>query len=47
MSKELVIEITTGIIVLGSLFGAYHLRKLEAWIRKSLSSHKSLKKTSD
>lgn len=38
MTKELVIEVTTGIVVLGSVFGGRHLRKLSQTIEDFLVS---------
>ena len=34
MPKEIVMDVTTGIIVLGSIFGANHIKKLVALARK-------------
>ena len=38
MTKEWVIEVTTGIVVLGSVFGGRHLRKLSQNIEDFLVS---------
>ena len=34
MPREIVMDVTTGIIVLGSIFGASHIKKLVAFLRK-------------
>ena len=34
MPKDLIIDITTGIIVLGSVFGASHLKKIANWVKE-------------
>lgn len=47
MQKEFILDITTGIIVLGSVFGASHLRKIAIRIKKLLDSNKSLTKAPD
>jgi hypothetical protein len=44
MPKDLIIDITTGIIVLGSVFGGSHLRKLSQWIENRLDSKHPLRK---
>lgn len=44
MSKDLIIDITTAIIVLGSVFGGSHLRKLSQWIEYRLSAKNSVRK---
>jgi hypothetical protein len=45
MPKELIIEITTGIVVLGSVFGGSHLRKLSQWIEDRLDSKHAVAKS--
>jgi len=40
MPKEIVMDVTTGIIVLGSVFGATHVRKLVALVRKRMQEQK-------
>jgi hypothetical protein len=42
MSKEIVLDITTGIVVLGSVFGFSHLRKISIKIKQFLHHHKLL-----
>ena len=43
MSKEIVLDITTGIVVLGSVFGFSHLRKITIKIKQLLEDRKLLK----
>jgi hypothetical protein len=45
MPKEIVLDITTGIVVLGSVFGFSHLRKISAKIRHTLQDRKLLRQT--
>jgi len=45
MTKELVIEVTTGIIVLGSVFGGRHLRKLSQTIEDFLVSRNLIRES--
>jgi len=40
MPKEIVLDITTGIVVLGSVFGFSHLRKISIKIRQILRDRK-------
>ena len=40
MSKEIVLDITTGIVVLGSVFGFSHLRKISVKINQVLEDRK-------
>ena len=44
MSKEIVLDITTGIVVLGSVFGFSHLRKITIKIKQVLEDRKLLRK---
>ncbi len=44
MQKEFILDIATGIIVLGSVFGASHLKKIAIRIKKFLYPDKSLAK---
>jgi hypothetical protein len=43
MSKEIVLDITTGIVVLGSVFGFSHLRKITIKITQVLEDRKLLR----
>ncbi len=47
MQKEIILDIATGIIVLGSVFGASHLKKIAIRIKKVLDPDKSLTKASE
>jgi hypothetical protein len=40
MSKEIILDITTGIVVLGSVFGFSHLRKITIKITQVLEDRK-------
>jgi hypothetical protein len=43
MPKEIVLDITTGIVVLGSVFGFSHLRKITIKITQVLEDRKLLR----
>lgn len=43
MTKEIVLDITTGIVVLGSVFGFSHLRKITIKIKQVLEDRKLLR----
>ena len=43
MSKEIILDITTGIVVLGSVFGFSHLRKIGIKIKQLLEDRKLLR----
>ncbi len=45
MSKEIVLDIATGIVVLGSVFGFSHLRKISIKIKQILDDRKLLRQT--
>jgi len=47
MQKEFILDIASGIVVLGSVFGASHMKKIAIRIKKLLDPDKSLTKAAE